>query len=70
MPTRLMTGGPMLKRIYNLGDEPLCEAWEAAVYTDVLEDERLALRSSLLNYCELDTLAMGMIYEYFTEVVR
>lgn len=27
MPVRLMVGGLMLKRIYNLGDETLCEAW-------------------------------------------
>ncbi|MDD7885493.1 IS5 family transposase [Flavivirga sp. 57AJ16] len=27
MPIRLMTGGLMLKRLYNLGDETLCEAW-------------------------------------------
>lgn len=27
MPIRLMVGGLMLKRIYNLGDETLCAAW-------------------------------------------
>ncbi len=27
MPVRLMVGALMLKRIYNLGDETLCEAW-------------------------------------------
>jgi len=27
MPIRLMVGGLMLKRIYNLGDETLCESW-------------------------------------------
>ena len=27
MPVRLMIGSLMLKRIYNLGDETLCEAW-------------------------------------------
>ena len=27
MPLRLMVGSLMLKRIYNLGDETLCEAW-------------------------------------------
>lgn len=27
MPIRLMVGSLMLKRIYNLGDESLCEAW-------------------------------------------
>ena len=32
MPIRLMVGGLMLKRIYNLGDETLCEAWERDPY--------------------------------------
>jgi IS5 family transposase len=32
MPLRLMIGGLMLKRIYNLGDETLCEAWERDPY--------------------------------------
>ena len=27
MPIRLMVGSLMLKRIYNLSDERLCEAW-------------------------------------------
>lgn len=27
MPIRLMVGSLMLKRIYNLGDETLCESW-------------------------------------------
>lgn len=37
-------------------------------YTDMPEEERLAIRQSLLKYCELDTLAMVMIYDYFREV--
>ena len=32
MPIRLMVGSLMLKRIYNLGDETLCEAWERDPY--------------------------------------
>jgi len=32
MPIRLMVGSLMLKRIYNLGDERLCEAWERDPY--------------------------------------
>jgi hypothetical protein len=35
----------------------------------VLEEERLAVRAALLKFCELDTLALGMIYECFREVV-
>ena len=38
-------------------------------YTDMSENERTALSSALLRYCELDTLAMVMIYEHFLEVV-
>jgi hypothetical protein len=37
-------------------------------YTNMSEHERLAIKSSLLKYCELDTLAMVMIYERFKEV--
>ncbi|MFN4762930.1 DUF2779 domain-containing protein [Gillisia sp. Q332] len=37
-------------------------------YTDMQEEERLAIKQSLLKYCELDTLAMVMIYEYFRQV--
>ncbi len=33
-------------------------------YTDMPEEERLAIKQSLLKYCELDTLAMVMIWEY------
>lgn len=32
--------------------------------------EREAIEVELKKYCELDTLAMVMIYEYFVEVVR
>lgn len=39
-------------------------------YTDMTEKERSALKESLLKYCELDTLAMVMIYECFREVCR
>ena len=37
-------------------------------YTDMPEEERLAIKQSLLKYCELDTLAMVMIWEYFKKV--
>jgi hypothetical protein len=36
-------------------------------YTDMTFDERNQLSNSLLKYCELDTLAMVMIFEYFKE---
>jgi hypothetical protein len=38
-------------------------------YTDMSELERQELMSGLLRYCELDTLAMVMIYEGFKEMV-
>ena len=43
-------------------------AYQKLQFDDVPEIEREAIRESLLRYCELDTLAMVMIYEYFREV--
>ena len=34
------------------------------------KEERLELKSGLLKYCELDTLAMVMIYEHLRELVN
>ena len=34
-------------------------------FTEMGEDERVVLKSALLQYCELDTLAMFMIYEHW-----
>ena len=42
-------------------------AYQKLQFDDVPEIERNAIRESLLRYCELDTLAMVMIYEYFRE---
>ena len=39
-------------------------------YTDMPEPERLEIKKSLLKYCELDTLAMVMIYEHLRELVE
>ncbi|WP_034889642.1 DUF2779 domain-containing protein [Gillisia sp. Hel_I_29] len=39
-------------------------------FPDVKQEEREAIRNGLLRYCELDTLAMVMIYEYFREVCK
>ncbi|HET8887221.1 MAG TPA: DUF2779 domain-containing protein [Salinimicrobium sp.] len=39
-------------------------------FPDVEEEERNAIKNGLLRYCELDTLAMVMIYEYFREVCK
>jgi hypothetical protein len=38
-------------------------------YTQMSEIEREALRKSLLKYCELDTLAMVMLVEYWKDVI-
>ena len=38
-------------------------------FQDLSLEERQAIRKGLLRYCELDTLAMVMIYEYFKDVV-
>jgi hypothetical protein len=37
-------------------------------YDEVSEKERSEIEKGLLRYCELDTLAMVMIYEYFKDV--
>lgn len=39
-------------------------------YTDMEQAEIDELTSALLKYCELDTLAMVMIYEHFIEIVK
>ena len=33
------------------------------------EKERTEITKALLKYCELDTLAMVMIYEHFKEII-
>jgi hypothetical protein len=39
-------------------------AYSVLQFTDMSEDERRELTTGLLRYCELDTLAMVMIYEH------
>lgn len=39
-------------------------------YTDMEQSEIDELTSALLKYCELDTLAMVMIYEHFKEITK
>ena len=43
-------------------------AYGLSQYTDMSEDERTNLEIGLLKYCELDTLAMVMIYEHLQEI--
>lgn len=44
-------------------------AYAKLQYQDMTTEEREALDSGLKKYCELDTLAMVMIYEHFRELV-
>jgi len=39
-------------------------------YTDMTDEERGEISASLLKYCELDTLAMVMIYEHLKSLVN
>lgn len=39
-------------------------------FTEMSEGERAALKDSLLQYCELDTLAMVMIYQHWKDLVH
>ena len=39
-------------------------------YTDMTTEEIVELTSALLKYCELDTLAMVMVYEHFKELIN
>jgi len=43
-------------------------AYAKMQFTDMKEEEHAALRKALLQYCELDTLAMVMIYEHWLNV--
>jgi len=43
-------------------------AYQKLQFPDLAPGEREAINKALLRYCELDTLAMVMIYEYFREV--
>lgn len=44
-------------------------AYSKLQFVDMSEDERLSIKKSLLKYCELDTLAMVMIFEHFKTLI-
>ena len=44
-------------------------AYAKLQYEDMSDKERNEITSGLLKYCELDTLAMVMIYEHLRELV-
>ena len=43
-------------------------AYAKMQFSEMSDAERSAVSSALLKYCELDTLAMVMLFEYWTEV--
>ena len=43
-------------------------AYAKMQFTEMNVIERTALRDALLKYCELDTLAMVMLYEHWMEI--
>lgn len=45
-------------------------AYAKLQYEDMTEKERSEITSGLLKYCELDTLAMVMIYEHLKELIN
>ncbi len=45
-------------------------AYSTLQFADMSVQERKEIESALLKYCELDTLAMVMIYEHFVNLVR
>jgi hypothetical protein len=55
-----------LSEIENLADGGAAmTAYGKLQYTDMTEEERESINQALLKYCELDTLAMVMLVEYF-----
>ena len=45
-------------------------AWAYMQFKSMPDNEREALASALKHYCELDTMAMVLIWEYFKELVN
>jgi hypothetical protein len=45
-------------------------AYGLTQYTDMSDEERNAIKASLLKYCELDTLAMVMVFEHLKELTE
>ena len=45
-------------------------AYGLTQYTDMSDLERGKLREALLKYCELDTLAMVMVFEHLKEIIK
>lgn len=45
-------------------------AWAKLQFEEISDDEREKIKEALFRYCELDTLAMVMIWEYFADAVK
>jgi len=45
------------------------KAFQVLQFSDISEKEEVALRKALLNYCELDTMAMVMLYEHLNYLI-
>lgn len=45
-------------------------AWCRMQFSDMTDDEWEAIARDLLKYCELDTLAMVMIYQGWADAIR
>lgn len=58
------------------GDEDLADGGAAMIayammqFTEMGDRERQHIKQALLRYCELDTMAMIMLYEYWLDVVK
>lgn len=46
------------------------KAFQVLQFSDISEKEKYALRNALLNYCELDTLAMLMLFEHLNYLIQ
>ena len=46
------------------------KAFQVLQFSQISEAEKLGLRKGLLNYCELDTLAMVMLYQHLTSCIK
>ncbi|MDC3389803.1 DUF2779 domain-containing protein [Flavobacteriales bacterium] len=60
-----------LSQIENIGDGGAAlTAYGKIQYTDMSKDERRKIGAALKRYCELDTLAMVMIYEHLNSICK
>ena len=60
-----------LSQIENIGDGGAAlTAYGKIQYTDMSKDERRKIGAALKRYCELDTLAMVMIYEHLNSLCK